>query len=82
MDKVPGAEAVATGELSSIEESINLTQVVNGLGKFDVVIHNAGIYKGLGTEIFTINILVPYILTCLIHKPERLIYLSSDLYKQ
>jgi NAD(P)-dependent dehydrogenase (short-subunit alcohol dehydrogenase family) len=55
---------------------------VNALGKFDGVIHNAGVYHGSSEEIFTVNTLAPYILTCLIQTPKRLVYLSSDMHLQ
>ncbi len=32
--------------------------------------------------VFAVNSLAPYILTCLMHKPERLIYLSSGMHRQ
>ncbi len=79
LDKVPGAETVAIADLSSIEETIQLAQKVNALGTFDAVIHNAGVYYAQAKELFAVNTLAPYILTCLIHKPKRLIYLSSDM---
>jgi NAD(P)-dependent dehydrogenase (short-subunit alcohol dehydrogenase family) len=80
MKKVPGAENVLTGDLSNIDETIKLAERVNELGAFDAVIHNAGINRASGEEIFYINTLAPYILTCLIQKPERLIYLSSGMH--
>lgn len=55
---------------------------VNALGKFDAVIHNAGVYQAPPQDIFRVNILAPYLLTCLIHKPKRLIYLSSGMHLQ
>ena len=84
--KVPQAETVVTGDLSNIEETKNLAHEVNVLGKFDAVVHNAGVYQvaknSVGAEglpvLFAVNSLAPYILTCLIQKPKRLIYLSSD----
>lgn len=79
LDKVPGAETVAIADLSSIEETIQLAQKVNALGTFDAVIHNAGVYYAPPKELFAVNTLAPYILTCLINKPKRLIYLSSDM---
>jgi NAD(P)-dependent dehydrogenase (short-subunit alcohol dehydrogenase family) len=82
MDKVPGAETVLTADLGSIEETKQLASKVNALGKFDAVIHNAGLYYASAEEIFSVNTLAPYILTCLIEKPERLIYLSSDMQLQ
>ncbi len=80
LKKVPGAENVLTGDLSSIEETIKLANHVNALGYFDAIIHNAGVYRASGKEIFSVNTLAPYILTCLIQKPKRLIYLSSGMH--
>ena len=80
--KVPGAEGVVTADLSSIDETKQLASKVNALGTFDAVIHNAGVYNASAEEIFNVNTLAPYILTCLIQRPERLIYLSSDMHLQ
>jgi NAD(P)-dependent dehydrogenase (short-subunit alcohol dehydrogenase family) len=82
LDKVPGAEGVVTADLGSIAETIQLASKVNALGEFDAVIHNAGVYNASAEEIFTVNTLAPYILTCLIQRPERLVYLSSDMHLQ
>jgi len=76
--RAPGAEAVVTGDLCNIKETIKVAEQVNDLGSFDAVIHNAGVYQSPAKEIFTVNTLAPYILTCLIKKPARLIYLSSS----
>jgi NAD(P)-dependent dehydrogenase (short-subunit alcohol dehydrogenase family) len=78
--KNPGAEGVLTGDLSNPEETKSLALEVNKLGAFDAVIHNAAVYQASAKEIFPINILAPYILTCLIQKPKRLIYLSSGMH--
>jgi NAD(P)-dependent dehydrogenase (short-subunit alcohol dehydrogenase family) len=82
LDEVPGAEGVVTADLGSIDETIQLASKVNALGEFDAVIHNAGVYNASAEEIFNVNTLAPYILTCLIRRPERLIYLSSDMHQQ
>ena len=82
LDKVPGAEGVVTADLCSIDETKELASKVNALGEFDAVIHNAGVYNAPAEEIFAVNTLAPYILTCLIQRPERLIYLSSDMHLQ
>ena len=82
MNKVPDAEAVLTGDLASIEETKQLAAALNALGRFDAVIHNAGIDRGSGKEILAVNTLAPYILTCLMQKPQRLIYLGSDMHLQ
>jgi NAD(P)-dependent dehydrogenase (short-subunit alcohol dehydrogenase family) len=81
MGKVPGAESVVTGDLGSLEETISLAEKVNALGVFDAIIHNAGVYTASPKELFSVNTLAPYILTALIQKPKRLIYLSSDLHQ-
>lgn len=80
LKKVPGAEGVLFGDLSSIDETIKLAEQVNALGSFDAVIHNAGVNRVSAEEIFNVNTLAPYILTCLIQKPKRLIYLSSGMH--
>lgn len=82
LNKVPGAESVVTADLGSIEETKQLASKVNTLGKFDAVIHNAGVYNASADVIFAVNTLAPYILTCLMQKPERLIYLSSGMHLQ
>jgi NAD(P)-dependent dehydrogenase (short-subunit alcohol dehydrogenase family) len=84
--KLPGADKVLTADLSSIEETKRLAAGVNALGEFDAVIHNAGVYdlparqdaSDFQQAMIHINTLAPYILTCLIRKPKRLIYLSSS----
>jgi NAD(P)-dependent dehydrogenase (short-subunit alcohol dehydrogenase family) len=79
---VPGAEAVLTGDLAQIEETKRLAAAVNALGRFEAVIHNAGVYRASGPELLNVNVLAPYLLTCLIDRPQRLIYLSSDMHLQ
>ncbi|HEX2968600.1 MAG TPA: SDR family NAD(P)-dependent oxidoreductase [Bacteroidales bacterium] len=81
LEKLPGAESVLTADLSDAEETKLLASKVNDLGAFDVVIHNAGVYNTSERELFNVNTLAPYILTCLIQKPKRLIYLSSGMHK-
>jgi NAD(P)-dependent dehydrogenase (short-subunit alcohol dehydrogenase family) len=80
IQEVVGAEAVVIGDLGSIKETLRLAEKVNELGKFDAVIYNAGVYYASGEELLTVNTLAPYILTCLIERPKRFIYLSSDMH--
>ena len=82
LKKNPGAEAVLTGDLSSMEETKKLARDANASGTFDAVIHNAGVYRSSAKDIFTVNTLAPYILTCLMERPQRLIYLSSGMHLQ
>ncbi len=87
--KVPGALTAVVGDLASIAETKSLADQVNELGSFDAVIHNAGVYhdpRGTRTRdglplVFAVNSLAPYILTCLIRKPKRLVYTSSGLHR-
>jgi len=80
LKKVPEAENVLIGDLSSMEETIKLADQVNALGPCDVVIHNAGVYNTSAKDIFSVNTLAPFILSSLIQKPKRLIYLSSGMH--
>jgi NAD(P)-dependent dehydrogenase (short-subunit alcohol dehydrogenase family) len=87
---VPGAETVVIGDLTSIAQTRKVAEQVNALGAFDAVIHNAGIGyrepRRIATEdglpqVFAVNTLAPYILTALIQRPKRLVYLSSGLHR-
>jgi NAD(P)-dependent dehydrogenase (short-subunit alcohol dehydrogenase family) len=81
LDKVPGGEDVITGDLASIDETKEMASKVNALGRFDAIIHNAAVYEDPGETILAVNTLAPYILTVLIEKPKRLIYMSSGMHK-
>jgi NAD(P)-dependent dehydrogenase (short-subunit alcohol dehydrogenase family) len=90
LSAVPGAEKVVIGDLASIAQTRKVAEQVNALGRFDAVIHNAGIGyrepRRIATEdglpqVFAVNTLAPYILTALIQKPKRLVYLSSGLHQ-
>jgi len=73
-----GAAAV-TGDLSDVDQTRRLADDVNGLGRMDAVIHNAGVYRS--SQVLTVNVVAPYLLTALIERPRRLIYLSSGLHR-
>lgn len=79
--KLGDAEFVFSGDLSSIEQTKKLADDVNKFGLFDAVIHNAGVYQVSSRTLLAVNTLAPYILTCLIKKPPRLIYLSSGMHQ-
>jgi NAD(P)-dependent dehydrogenase (short-subunit alcohol dehydrogenase family) len=81
LKKAPGADGVVKADLASMEETKELASKVNALGVFDAVIHNAAVYQTSGDEILAVNVLAPYILTCLIERPQRLIYMSSDMHE-
>jgi NAD(P)-dependent dehydrogenase (short-subunit alcohol dehydrogenase family) len=87
---VPLAQTALVGDLSSIAATIALAQQVNRCGRFDAVIHNAALgfreprrvatVDGL-PQVFAVNTLAPYLLSALIDKPRRLVYLSSGLHR-
>jgi NAD(P)-dependent dehydrogenase (short-subunit alcohol dehydrogenase family) len=80
---------VVVGDLSGAAGTRNVAAQVNAIGRMDAVIHNAGIYReptrGATPEghatILAVNTLAPFILTALISRPDRLVYLSSGLHR-
>jgi NAD(P)-dependent dehydrogenase (short-subunit alcohol dehydrogenase family) len=85
---VPGAEAIVEGDLDTIAGAKEVAARVNDLGRFDAVIHNAAVgYReaqhltadGL-PHVFAINTLSAYILTALVERPHRLVFLSSGMH--
>ena len=85
----PGADGALVGDLSSIAQTRRLAVDANAHGRFDAVIHNAAVgYRERPTEtedglehVFVINVLAPYVLTALIDRPDRLVYLSSGMHQ-
>ena len=72
-----GASAVV-GDLADPNQTRAVADQVNQLGPVDAVIHNAGIYSG--PQILPVNVVAPYLLTALIGRPQRLVYLSSGMH--
>ena len=77
------------GDLSRASDTRAIAEQVNAIGRMDAVIHNAGVYmqpsraatpEGHAATL-AINTLAPYLLTALIERPRRLIYLSSGLHR-
>jgi NAD(P)-dependent dehydrogenase (short-subunit alcohol dehydrogenase family) len=88
-DVVPGAAGVVIGDLSSAAQTRELAGQVNDIGRMDAVIHNAGVFLEPSrattaeghAKTLAVNTLAPYLLTALIDRPDRLIYLSSGLHR-
>jgi len=86
---LPKASGVLIGDLASIAETRELARQANESGRFDVVIHNAAVgYQEPRIEtvdglehVFAVNALAPYVLTALIDRPDRLVYLSSGMHE-
>jgi|HigsolmetaAR204D_1030405.scaffolds.fasta_scaffold00271_14 NAD(P)-dependent dehydrogenase (short-subunit alcohol dehydrogenase family) len=88
-DLAPRALGIVIGDLASAAETKALADQVNRLGRMDAVIHNAGIFRepNRGTtpeghaKVLAVNTLAPYMLTALIERPQRLIYVSSRMHR-
>jgi NAD(P)-dependent dehydrogenase (short-subunit alcohol dehydrogenase family) len=80
---------IVVGDLRSVAEVRSIADQVNAMGRMDAIIHNAGVYtersRGSTPEghagTLAVNTLAPYILTALIERPNRLVYLSSGLHR-
>lgn len=87
-DVLPGLADVVVGDLSSLAQTRALAEAAAAAGPFDAVVHNAGIGGGApdkvltgdGLErIFQVDAVAPYLLTALMPRPGRLVYLTSGL---
>lgn len=85
---LPGLRDVLVGDLASLEQTRALAAAATDLGCFDAVVHNAGVGGDVAgrtiTEdgmdrIFQVNTVGPYLLTALLPRPDRLVYLTSGL---
>jgi NAD(P)-dependent dehydrogenase (short-subunit alcohol dehydrogenase family) len=75
-DLVDRGAAAVVGDLSDAEQTRAIAEQIKKLGRMDAVIHNAGVYSG--QNVMPVNIVAPYLLTALIDRPQRLVYLSSS----
>jgi NAD(P)-dependent dehydrogenase (short-subunit alcohol dehydrogenase family) len=87
--RVPAARGVVVGDLASLAQTRGAAEQANRLGPFDAVIHNAGVgYQEPRTQteeglphVFAVNVLSFYVLTALVERPKRLVYLSSGMHR-
>jgi NAD(P)-dependent dehydrogenase (short-subunit alcohol dehydrogenase family) len=88
-DLAPGAAGVVIGDLGSAAQTREAADQVNVIGRMDAVIHNAAVFLEPSrattadghAKTLAVNTLAPYLLTALIGRPDRLIYLSSGLHR-
>lgn len=73
-----GAQVVV-GDLADARQTRELAEQVNRLGAVYAVIHNAGVLSG--PSLVAVNVLAPYLLTALVARPARLVYLSSGMHR-
>lgn len=79
---------IIIGDLASDTETRAVADQVNDFGPMDAIIHNAGVYLSDSriataeghSRTLAVNVLAPYLLTALIHRPQRLIYVSSGMH--
>ena len=72
-----GADVVV-GDLADLDQTRQVAEQANALGRMDAVVHNAGVYTG--PQVLPVNVVAPYVLTASMHSPDRLVYLSSGLH--
>ncbi len=83
------SEGVVVGDLRNAAETRSIADQVNAIGRMNAIIQNAGVYtqRSRGSTLeghastLAINTLAPYMLTALIERPSRLVYLSSGLHR-
>jgi NAD(P)-dependent dehydrogenase (short-subunit alcohol dehydrogenase family) len=75
-DLVDRGAAAVVGDLADLDATRGVARDVNDLGRMDAVIHNAGVYTG--PHVIPVNVVAPYLLTALIDRPHRAVYLSSS----
>jgi NAD(P)-dependent dehydrogenase (short-subunit alcohol dehydrogenase family) len=80
---------VVIGDLRRATETREVARQVNAIGPMDAVIHNAGVYSTKGRSptperhptVIAVNAFAPYVLTALMARPRRLVYLSSGMHR-
>jgi len=89
--QAPGATGVVVGDFASLASVRTLAEQANAAGPFDVVIHNVGLGPDQPARVDTvdgheqmlqINVIAPYLLTCLMPVAPRMVYIGSDAHRQ
>jgi NAD(P)-dependent dehydrogenase (short-subunit alcohol dehydrogenase family) len=86
---LPQASRVVIGDASTLAGMREIAEQAN-VEHYDAVIHNVAVgYREPRSEtedgiehVFATNVLAPYVLTALMKRPRRLIYLSSGLHRE
>src|SRR5689334_22625267 len=88
-DLASRSAGLVVGDLRSAAEIRSIADQVNVIARMDAIIHNAAVYpersRGSTPEghagTLAVNTLAPYMLTALIARPGRLVYISSGLHR-
>jgi NAD(P)-dependent dehydrogenase (short-subunit alcohol dehydrogenase family) len=67
---------LAIGDFADRDDVRRVAAELNDAKPLDAVIHNAGVWSG--PAVMPVNIIAPYLLTALLPRPRRLVYLSSS----
>lgn len=70
---------VVYGDLGDLDQTRRVANEVNGFGRLEAVIHNAGVIDG--SELAAVNFVAPFVLTALMEPPARAIVLSSSMHR-
>ena len=88
--RLPAAEHVVVGDVATLAAMRDVAAQANAIGTFDAVVHNVAVGyrepRRVETEdglerLFAINVVAPYVLTALMQRPRRLVYLSSGMHR-
>src|SRR4051812_48611144 len=82
------AVGVVVGDLSVLADVRGLVGQAAALLPIDAVLHNAGVYRSRDradtvdghARTVAVNVLAPYLLTALLPRPSRLVYVSSGMH--
>ncbi len=66
------------GDLADASAVLDVARRANALGRFDAVIHNAGVIDG---PVTAVNVVAPYLLMATLTPPARSIVLSSGMHR-
>jgi NAD(P)-dependent dehydrogenase (short-subunit alcohol dehydrogenase family) len=87
---LPAAADFVIGDASRLKDMQRIAEGLNRVGRFDAVIHNVGVgYREprcILTEdrlphVLAVNVIASYVLTALMERPSRLVYLSSGMHR-
>lgn len=78
--RVSGYQFIHVADFTVVEALEQLAVALNEIGRFDTIVHNAGIYNASAETLFRVNVLAPYLLSTLVLPPQQHIYVSSDMH--
>ncbi|WP_297083181.1 SDR family NAD(P)-dependent oxidoreductase [uncultured Demequina sp.] len=89
--QAPGATGAVVGDFASLASVRELASQARAAGPFDAVIHNVGLGPDQPArrdtvdgheQMLQINVIGPYLLTCLMPLSARMVFIGSDAHRQ